>query len=158
MSGISAGAAVVTLTPAPTLDRTYYVSNLIEGGVNRADGVAEELAGKGINVTKGLGLVGINAPGVVPIGNADPGVLNRTGYADSLVPLWIEGTLRVSTTMVIHNGATTKVNEAPRPLSEEDWAAVVALTEKTVIESGAKWLVIAGALPVYKATGTFVDL
>jgi 1-phosphofructokinase len=158
MSGISAGAAVVTLTPAPTLDRTYYVSNLIEGGVNRADGVAEELAGKGINVTKGLHLVGINAPGVVPIGNADPGVLNRTGYADTLVPLWIEGTLRVSTTMVIHNGATTKVNEAPRPLSEEDWAAVIALTEKTVVESGAKWLVIAGALPVYKSTGTFVDL
>jgi 1-phosphofructokinase len=100
MSGISAGA-VVTLTPAPTLDRTYYVNNLIEGGVNRAEGVAEELAGKGINVTKGLHLVGINAPGVVPIGNADPGVLNRTGYADTLVPLWIEGTLRVSTTMVI---------------------------------------------------------
>ncbi|MEN9730794.1 MAG: hypothetical protein RL488_104, partial [Actinomycetota bacterium] len=29
------GAPVITLTPAPTLDRTYFVHNLIEGGVNR---------------------------------------------------------------------------------------------------------------------------
>ena len=33
------GAPVVTLTPAPTLDRTYYVNNLHPGGVNRADDV-----------------------------------------------------------------------------------------------------------------------
>jgi 1-phosphofructokinase len=134
------------------------VSNLIEGGVNRADGVAEELAGKGINVTKGLILAGIDAPGVIPIGNADPGVLERTGHAKTLIPLWIDGTLRVSTTMVIHNGATTKVNEAPRPLSEEDWASVVELTIKTVRDNSAKWLVIAGALPVYKSSGEYVDL
>ncbi|MEY3908563.1 MAG: hypothetical protein RLZZ90_470, partial [Actinomycetota bacterium] len=153
MSRTISGSPVVTLTPAPTLDRTYFVSNLVEGGVNRADSVAEELAGKGINVTKGLNLIGIKAPGVIPIGNADPGVLDRTGHADTLIPLWIEGTLRVSTTIVEHNGPTTKVNEAPRPLSEEDWASVVELTEKTVRENGAKWLVIAGALPVYKSTG-----
>ena len=158
MSLTTTGSPVVTLTPAPTLDRTYFVSNLVEGGVNRADSVAEELAGKGINVTKGLNLIGMKAPGVIPIGNADPGVLERTGHADTLIPLWIEGTLRVSTTIVEHNGPTTKVNEAPRPLSEDDWAAVVELTEKTVRENGAKWLVIAGALPVYKSTGTYVDL
>ena len=38
---------VVTLTPSPTLDRTYFVKNLVEGGVNRAYEVGEELAGKG---------------------------------------------------------------------------------------------------------------
>ena len=42
------GAPVVTLTPAPTLDRTYYVNNLHPGGVNRADDVREELAGKAV--------------------------------------------------------------------------------------------------------------
>ena len=26
---------VVTLTPSPTLDRTYFVKDLVEGGVNR---------------------------------------------------------------------------------------------------------------------------
>lgn len=158
MSGNIQGSPVVTLTPAPTLDRTYFVSNLVEGGVNRADSVGEELAGKGINVSRGLRLVGIAAPGVVPIGNADPGVLERTGSAEMLIPLWVDGTLRVSTTIVEHNGPTTKVNESPRPLSEDDWAAVVDLTEKTVRENDAKWLVVAGALPVYKSTGTYVNL
>lgn len=158
MTGNNQGSPIVTLTPAPTLDRTYYVHDLVEGGVNRADGVAEELAGKGINVSRGLHLAGISAPGIVPIGNSDPGVLSRTGSTEFLIPLWVEGTLRVSTTIVIKDGPTTKVNESPRPLSEEDWAAVVDLTEKTVRENGAKWLVVAGALPVYKSTGQYVDL
>jgi 1-phosphofructokinase len=149
---------VVTLTPAPTLDRTYFVHDLVEGGVNRADGVNEELAGKGINVSRALRLTGMSAPGVVPIGNADPGVLARTGSIDWLIPLWVDGTLRVSTTIVIKDGATTKINEGPRPLSEEDWTAVVDLTERAVRDNGAKWLVVAGALPVSKATGEYVDL
>ena len=152
---MSSKSPVVTLTPAPTLDRTYYVHDLIEGGVNRADGVAEELAGKGINVTKGLNLVGMAAPGVVPIGDSDPSVLARTGHANWLLPIWVDGTLRVSTTMVIKDGATTKVNEAPRPLSAEDWQSVIDLTIKTVKENDAKWLVIAGALPIDKSTGKY---
>ena len=152
------GSPIVTLTPAPTLDRTYFVHNLDEGGVNRADAVAEELAGKGINVSRGLHLAGFKAPGIVPIGNADPGVLDRTGSSGFLTPLWVEGTLRVSTTIVEKDGPTTKVNEAPRPLSEEDWKSVVDLTINTVKQNGAKWLVIAGALPVYKSSGSYVDL
>ena len=152
------GSPIVTLTPAPTLDRTYFVHNLQSGGVNRADAVAEELAGKGINVSRGLHLAGIAAPGVVPIGNADPGVLERTGSASILLPLWVDGTLRVSTTIVEKDGPTTKVNESPRPLSEEDWNAVIDLTEQTVKDNDAKWLVVAGALPINKATGKTVDL
>jgi 1-phosphofructokinase len=152
------GSPIVTLTPAPTLDRTYFVHNLHTGGVNRADDVKQELAGKGINVSRGLHLAGIPAPGVVPIGNEDPGVLASTGSEGMLVPLWVEGSLRVSTTIVEMNGPTTKVNESPRPLSQQDWNAVLDLTERTVRENGAKWLVVAGALPVYKDSGTFVDL
>lgn len=158
MPGTNVGSPIVTLTPAPTLDRTYFVHNLQSGGVNRADEVREELAGKGINVSRGLHLAGIAAPGVVPIGNSDPGVLARTGSDGMLVPLWVEGTLRVSTTIVEYEGPTTKVNESPRPLSSQDWNAVVDLTERTVKENGAKWLVVAGALPVDKTTGKFVDL
>lgn len=152
------GAPVITLTPAPTLDRTYFVHNLIEGGVNRADAVAEELAGKGINVTRGLYLAGIEAPGVVPIGNSDPGVLARTGTMDYFIPHWVDGTLRVSTTIVEKDGPTTKVNEAPRPLSDSDWKEVVELTLNKLRDNKSRWLVIAGALPIDKSTGRFVDI
>lgn len=148
---------VVTLTPAPTLDRTYFVKNLVEGAVNRAERVGEELAGKGINVSRGLRLAGIAAPGVVPIGNADPGVLKRTG-SEFLVPLWVKGTLRVSTTIVEYDGPTTKINEEPRALKAKDWQAVVELTEKTVLENEATWLVVAGAHPKIEETGEVIDL
>jgi 1-phosphofructokinase len=158
MSGQATSSPIVTLTPAPTLDRTYFVTNLISGAVNRADGVREELAGKGINVSRGLHLANISAPGIVPIGNADPAVLVRTGSAEFLTPLWVDGSLRVSTTILEHGGTTTKVNENPRPLSHEDWNAIVELTDKTVRQSGAKWLVIAGALPTYKDSGEYVSL
>ena len=148
---------IVTLTPSPTLDRTYFVRNLVEGEVNRADKVGEELAGKGINVSRGLQLAGIAAPGIVPIGNADPGVLERTG-SSFLTPLWVEGTLRVSTTVVEYDGPTTKINESPRPLKQKDWDAVVRLTEDTVKANDAKWLVVAGAHPDIVETGKVIDL
>lgn len=150
-------APIVTLTPAPTLDRTYFVKNLEEGGVNRAERVGEELAGKGINVSRALRLANIEAPGIVPIGDADKGVLERTN-SQFLTPLWVEGTLRVSTTIVEHDGPTTKINEHPRPLKQADWDQVVALTVKTVEENKAGWLVVAGAHPEIVETGKVIDL
>jgi 1-phosphofructokinase len=140
------------------LDRTYFVHDLIPGGVNRADGVGEELAGKGINVSRGLSLANINAPAVVPVGKGDPAVIARTGSEHFVKPLWVEGTLRVSTTIIEHHGTTTRITEPPRPLTAEDWAAVIDLTEQTVIENDAKWLVVAGAHPVDKYTGEFIDM
>ena len=67
MSGAAIKSPIVTLTPAPTLDRTYLVTDLVSGAVNRADSVGEELAGKGINVARALHLAGIPSPAVVPI-------------------------------------------------------------------------------------------
>ena len=150
-------APIVTLTPSPTLDRTYFVKNLEEGGVNRAERVGEELAGKGINVSRALRLANVEAPGIVPIGDADKGVLERTN-SQFLTPLWVEGTLRVSTTIVEHDGPTTKINEHPRPLKQADWDQVVALTVKTVEENKAGWLVVAGAHPEIVETGKVIDL
>jgi 1-phosphofructokinase len=158
MSGNTHKSPVVTLTSAPTLDRTYFIGDLEKGAVNRAREVGEELAGKGINVARALRLAGINAPGVVPIGNAEKGILERTGSKNFLIPMWIEGTIRVSTTILEDDGTTTKINEAPKPLTSEEWTRVVELTEKTVVENDAKWLVVAGALPIDQSTGTFVDL
>ncbi|NCV35974.1 MAG: hypothetical protein EBW67_03960, partial [Actinobacteria bacterium] len=132
--------------------------NLVEGGVNRAYEVGEELAGKGINVARGLQLAKIPAPGVVPIGNADPAVLKRTGSSSFLVPLWVDGTLRVSTTVVEYDGPTTKINEHPRPLHQKDWDAVISLTEKTLVDTSAKWLVVAGAHPEIIETDKVIDL
>jgi len=158
MTGMTQRPTVVTLTPAPVLDRTYFVESLVPGGVNRADGVGEELAGKGINVSRGLSLAGINSPAVVPVGDGDPAVITRTKSDHFVKPLWVEGTLRVSTTIIENHGTTTRITEPPRALTAEDWAQVIDLTEQTVIETGSKWLVVAGAHPADKYTGEFIDM
>lgn len=156
MSGVK--SPIITLTPSPTLDRTYFLKKLVEGGVNRAHDVNEELAGKGINVSRALELAEIGAPGVVPIGNADPAVLERTGSTSFLEPLWVDGTLRVSTTIIEDNGPTTKVNEHPRPLKQADWEEVVSLTLRLLKENEAEWLVVAGAHPKIIETDEVIDL
>lgn len=156
MSGVK--SPIITLTPSPTLDRTYFLKKLVEGGVNRAHDVNEELAGKGINVSRALELAEISAPGVVPIGNADPAVLERTGSTSFLEPLWVDGTLRVSTTIIEDNGPTTKVNEHPRPLKQADWEEVVSLTLRLLKENEAEWLVVAGAHPKIIETDEVIDL
>lgn len=56
--------------PLPDTGPYLFRQRLVEGGVNRAERVGEELAGKGINVSRGLQLVNMAAPGVIPIGNA----------------------------------------------------------------------------------------
>ncbi|MEL0261716.1 MAG: PfkB family carbohydrate kinase, partial [Aquiluna sp.] len=46
----------------------------------------------------------------------------------------------------------------PRPLKMHDWEAVIDLTEKTVKDFGASWLVVAGAHPEIEETGEVIDL
>ena len=62
---------VITLTPAPAIDRTYLLDSLHPGEVHRAQEVHSELAGKGVNVTKGLMVGGTSSLAVVPLSRED---------------------------------------------------------------------------------------
>ena len=54
---VSKNFQVITVTPAPAIDRTYLVSSLDLGGVHRATRSGAEFAGKGVNVTQALASV-----------------------------------------------------------------------------------------------------
>ena len=60
--------SVITITPAPSIDRTYFISSLQPGSVQRASKVTEELAGKGVNVGHALSLDGIEVSAIVLAG------------------------------------------------------------------------------------------
>ena len=51
--------AVVSLTPAPVIDRTYLVDEFDAGKVNRASELREFLSGKGLNVSRTLREAGV---------------------------------------------------------------------------------------------------
>ncbi|WP_210480244.1 1-phosphofructokinase family hexose kinase [Naasia sp. SYSU D00948] len=150
--------AVVTLTPAPVLDRTYLVDSFAEGKVNRAYEVHEYMSGKGLNVARTLHLARVPVAGILPIGKDDEHLLFRTPYPHILRIVPIAGRVRVNTTVVDRGGRTTNINQTAIPMSSSDWARVCELAREQVDETNADWLVVSGVHPRIAETGEYVDL
>lgn len=137
-------ASLVTLTPSPAIDRTYRLSELHLGEVNRAVSVTEEFAGKGVNVSRNLSLSGINAPAVVPLSDRDRDVV----LDDELIhPSDCLSRLRVNITAIADDGETTKINQAAPELTRHEWDTLVDTARNVMASTGATWLLIAGSVP-----------
>jgi len=135
---------VITLTPAPAIDRTYQLASFAVGDVHRALGVRSELAGKGVNVSRGLAVGGVSSLAVVPLSSAD--VPSVSG--DPMIhPSPIDAPLRVNITVVEEGGRTTKINEIPPALSHPEWSALVTSTLDLAHQHEAEWILLAGTIP-----------
>lgn len=150
--------AVVTLTPAPVLDRTYVLDQLVHGKVNRASRVFEFMSGKGVNVARTMSLARRHVSAVLPIDRDDTIVAQHVEGSTVLHPVPITGRVRVNINIVEGGGTTTNLNQLGTPLSEEDWRRVVALTLQQLDELQAGWLLVSGTLPDVIDTGARVDL
>jgi len=151
--------AVVTLTPAPVLDRTYLVSDdLTIGKVNRAYEVHEYMSGKGLNVARTLHLAKHPVSAVLPIGMQDQYLLFSTPFPQILRIMPVNGRVRVNTTVVEKGGRTTNINQQAIPFSEEDWRNVVETTLEQVSDMNADWLVVSGMHPKMSDTGLPINL
>jgi 1-phosphofructokinase len=151
-------SGVVTLTPAPVLDRTYLVASLAQGKVNRSYEVHEYMSGKGLNVARTLHLARVPVAGVLPIGRDDEHLLFRTPYPHILRIVPILGRIRVNTAIVEDGGRTTNVNQGAIPISSADWQRVVDLAIEQIAEMDADWLVVSGTHPFDSDTGDYVDM
>lgn len=150
-------AAVVSLTPAPVIDRTYFVDDFDAGKVNRATEIQEFLSGKGINVSRTLRVAGVPTSAVLPIGREDEHLLFRTPFPQILRILPIPGRMRVNTAVLEKSGRTTNVNQQAVPIPERDWEAVVDMTIGEIQSLHADWLVVSGSVPRHPETGEKVD-
>lgn len=150
--------AVVTLTPAPVLDRTYLAETLTAGKVNRAYEVHEYMSGKGLNVARTLHLAKRPVAGILPIGVQDQYLLFSTPFPQILRIMPVAGRVRVNTTVVERGGRTTNINQNPYPFSTEDWRNVVELTLEQVNDMSADWLVVSGMHPKMSEDGHPIDL
>ncbi|GAA4755804.1 1-phosphofructokinase family hexose kinase [Amnibacterium soli] len=151
-------SGVVTLTPAPVLDRTYLVASMAPGKVNRAIEVHEYMSGKGLNVSRTLHVARHPTAAVMPIGRDDEHLLFRTPYPHILRIMPIQGRIRVNTAVVEDGGRTTNVNQSAIPMSTTDWQRVVDLTVEQVEEMDADWLCASGTHPFNSDTGDYVDM
>lgn len=149
--------AVVSLTAAPVIDRTYFVDSFDEGKVNRATDQQEFLSGKGLNVSRTLRQAGIPTSAVLPIGREDEHLLFRTPHPHILRILRIPGRMRVNTAILEPGGRTTNVNQNPVPIPADDWEATIDMTIREIESLGADWLAVSGAVPKITETGEPLD-
>ena len=93
--------AVITLTPAPTLDRTYLLTeDMSVGKVNRANEVHEYMSGKGLNVARTLHLAKHPVAAILPIGIQDQHLLFSTPFPQILRIMPVEGRVRVNLSLI----------------------------------------------------------
>lgn len=68
---------VLTVTPNPSLDRTYELPRLTRGSVLRATDDRVDPGGKGINVSRAVAATGHRRIAVAPLGGPEGALLAR---------------------------------------------------------------------------------
>ncbi|RDG36918.1 1-phosphofructokinase family hexose kinase [Streptomyces corynorhini] len=107
---------ILTVTPNPSLDRTYEVPALDRGEVLRATAERMDPGGKGVNVSRAVAAAGRATIAVLPLGGA-PGALVAELLAEQgieVVPVPVAGATRSNIALAEPDGTLTKIN-APGP-------------------------------------------
>jgi len=143
---------IITVTPNPSLDRTYDVERLVVGEVNRAERTHLDPGGKGINVSRTLVRHGRSTLAVLPVGGPDGAelveALDALDVPTRTVP--VDGAIRSNVAVVDGVGVTTKINASGPLLGPLEVAALVAAVEHEVDRAGQDdrvWVVLAGSVP-----------
>ncbi|MFD7922093.1 1-phosphofructokinase [Streptomyces sp. NPDC059740] len=138
---------ILTVTPNPSLDRTYEVPRLVRGEVLRASGEQTDPGGKGVNVSRALAAAGHRTVAVLPLGgaagNALADLLAAQGIEVAGVP--VSGPTRSNVSLVEGNGVLTKVNAAGPLLSDAESEALLETVRRRSAE--AEWIACCGSLP-----------
>ncbi|MGO2659986.1 1-phosphofructokinase family hexose kinase [Mycetocola reblochoni] len=134
-------AAVVTCTPAPAIDRVYLLPTVALGRVNRARVVSEEVAGKGVNVSRML------AGAAVPTRMVLPWSGEGTLLPPEAVVVPTTQPTRLHTIVIDAEGVTTNINEFAAALSDAEWSLLARRCRAAVEEIRAGWLLIGGSIP-----------
>jgi 1-phosphofructokinase len=138
---------IVTVTPNPSVDRTYRLGLLRLGTLNRARSVTVEASGKGVNVSRVLARLGTRTRMVVTAGGPEGRLLASLLDGLPVELIHVAGHTRVNVTLVTDAAEPTKVNEPGTALSAGESAALVSAVESALACGGVTWLACCGSLP-----------
>ncbi|MEU9047525.1 MULTISPECIES: 1-phosphofructokinase [unclassified Kitasatospora] len=156
---------IVTITPNPSLDRTYELGTLALGEVNRAGHDRLDPGGKGVNVSRALTAAGHRTSAVLPLGGASGQVLadllRRQGIDVAAVA--ISGDTRINVSIAEDGGSLTKINAVGPELSAAESAALLARVRDAQhtgqgTGTGVDWLACCGSLPRGLAPEWYAEL
>ncbi|MZD08078.1 1-phosphofructokinase [Streptomyces sp. SID5785] len=139
---------ILTVTPNPSLDRTYEVPGLDRGAVLRATGERVDPGGKGVNVSRAVAAAGAPTLAVLPLGGA-PGalvadLLDRQGIKVAPVP--VAGRTRSNIALAEPDGTLTKINAPGPELTAAEAESLLAVVGEQ--SAGADWIACCGSLPL----------
>ncbi|MFF0625814.1 1-phosphofructokinase [Streptomyces sp. NPDC004296] len=149
---------ILTVTPNPSLDRTYEIPVLERGAVLRATADRVDPGGKGVNVSRAVAAAGHRTLAVLPLGGpagaALAGLLRDEGIDVAGVP--VAGQTRSNIAVAEPDGTLTKINAAgPELTADESEALLAAVGERS---AGADWIACCGSLPRGLAPEWYAEL
>ncbi|MEV5483810.1 MULTISPECIES: 1-phosphofructokinase [Streptomyces] len=138
---------ILTVTPNPSLDRTYEIPALDRGAVLRATGDRIDPGGKGVNVSRAVAAAGHRTLAVLPLGGpagaALAGLLGAEGI--EVAGVQVAGQTRSNISVVEPDGTLTKINATgPVLTAEESQALLRRVGERS---AGVGWIACCGSLP-----------
>ncbi|MFI7239161.1 1-phosphofructokinase [Streptomyces cyaneofuscatus] len=138
---------ILTVTPNPSLDRTYELPDLVRGTVLRATADRVDPGGKGVNVSRAVAAAGHRTVAVAPMGGPEGALLARLlgehGIEAAEVP--ITGSTRINVTLVEPDGTLTKINATGPELSAAEAEDVLETVRAR--SASADWIACCGSLP-----------
>lgn len=138
---------ILTVTPNPSLDRTYELPGLVRGTVLRATADRVDPGGKGINVSRAVAAAGHRTVAVAPMGGPEGDLLARLlgehGIEAAGVP--VTGSTRINVTLVEPDATLTKINAAGPELSDAEAEDVLEAVRTR--SAAADWIACCGSLP-----------
>ncbi|GHG16782.1 1-phosphofructokinase [Streptomyces albogriseolus] len=138
---------ILTVTPNPSLDRTYEVPSLDRGEVVRATGERVDPGGKGVNVSRAVAAAGRRTVAVLPLGGA-PGALVAAlldAQGIEVAPVPVTGATRSNIALAEADGVLTKINAPGPDLTPAEQENLLDTVRRH--SAGADWIVCCGSLP-----------
>ncbi len=142
---------ILTVTPNPSLDRTYEVPSLDRGEVVRATGERVDPGGKGVNVSRAVAAAGRRTVAVLPLGGA-PGALVADlldAQGIEVAPVPVAGATRSNIALAEADGVLTKINAPGPDLTPAEQENLLDTVRRH--SAGADWIVCCGSLPAASA-------
>ncbi|NJP69006.1 1-phosphofructokinase [Streptomyces spiramenti] len=138
---------ILTITPNPSLDRTYDIATLERGTVLRADTDRVDPGGKGVNLSRAIGAAGLDTTAVLPLGGPEGALLARLleRLGIDVAGVDIDGSTRVNVAVIEADATLTKINAAGPLLAPAEADALLARVREHA--PGATWTACCGSLP-----------
>ncbi|WP_327683237.1 1-phosphofructokinase [Streptomyces sp. NBC_00467] len=149
---------ILTVTPNPSLDRTYEVPALDRGEVLRATAERMDPGGKGVNVSRAVAAAGHRTVAVMPLGGA-PGALVAellAGQGIEVAAVPVTGGTRSNIALAEPDGTLTKINAPGPELSAAEAESLLSRT--TAHAASASWIACCGSLPRGLAPEWYAEL